>query len=66
MCDLPLWHPPSAKPIPDVHHGDGLDTLQRNPGDISFVRSRMFYAKAAINGKGKVFLGLRHIRKVNG
>lgn len=30
---------------------------------IYFVRHRMFYARATLNAKGNVSLGLRHIRK---
>jgi telomerase reverse transcriptase len=32
------------------------------PSDISFVRSRMLYARAALNARGLVHFGLRHIR----
>ncbi|KAK4128774.1 hypothetical protein N657DRAFT_629813 [Parathielavia appendiculata] len=31
------------------------------PSDISFVRSRMLYARAALNAQGLVHFGLRHI-----
>jgi telomerase reverse transcriptase len=34
----------------------------RRPSDISFVRSRMLYARAALNARGLVHFGLRHIR----
>lgn len=34
----------------------------RTPGEITFVRSRMFYSKPAYNGRGGVVFGLRHIR----
>ena len=34
-----------------------------SPASISFVRSRMFYARAALNAKGRVTFGLRHIRE---
>lgn len=34
----------------------------RTPGEIIFVRSRMFYSKPAYNGRGEVEFGLRHIR----
>ena len=40
-----------------------LDHIPRCPSAISFVRSRMMYARAAINAKGEVKLGLRHIRE---
>lgn len=32
------------------------------PSEISFVRSRMLYARAALNARGLVHFGLRHIR----
>ena len=31
---------------------------------IRFVRSRMLYARAALNAKGGVRFGMRHIRKI--
>ena len=34
-----------------------------SPSAITFVRSRMLYARAALNAKGKVRFGLRHIRR---
>jgi hypothetical protein len=34
----------------------------RTPGGITFVRNRMLYARAALNPKGDVRSGLRHIR----
>lgn len=39
-----------------------LNSENRAPGSITFVRSRMLYAKAALNAKGSVRFGLRHIR----
>ncbi|KAL8795794.1 MAG: hypothetical protein Q9195_001846 [Heterodermia aff. obscurata] len=35
----------------------------RNPAAIYLVRSRMFFARAALNAKGKITFGLRHIRQ---
>jgi len=35
----------------------------RSPVAITFVRHRMFYARAALNAKAKVTFGLRHIRE---
>jgi hypothetical protein len=35
---------------------------QKSPSTITFVRSRMLYAKAALNAKGGVRFGMRHIR----
>lgn len=39
-----------------------LKSENRTPGAITFVRSRMLYAKAALNAKGGVRFGMRHIR----
>jgi hypothetical protein len=36
---------------------------RHSPGSITFVRNRMLYARAALNAKGEVRYGLRHIRK---
>ena len=38
------------------------EPLCRPPSAITFVRNRMFYARAALNAKGMVQFGLRHIR----
>ncbi|PGG99055.1 telomerase reverse transcriptase [Blastomyces parvus] len=35
------------------------------PTNITFVRSRMLYARAALNAKGQVRFGLRHIHVLN-
>lgn len=34
-----------------------------SPSAIYFVRNRMFYTRAALNTKGRVTFGLRHIRE---
>ncbi|KAL6716244.1 Telomerase reverse transcriptase [Lecanora helva] len=53
----------------DTHVGEicrptrALDGAVRSLATIAFVRNRMFYARAALNTKGKVSFGLRHIRK---
>ena len=41
----------------------GESFSSRSPSAIIFVRSRIFYARAALNAKGNVTFGLRHIRK---
>jgi telomerase reverse transcriptase len=46
-----------AKGLPLNQHSEN-----RSPGAITFVRSRMLYAKAALNAKGGVRFGMRHIR----
>lgn len=35
---------------------------EKSPSEINFVRSRMLYARAALNARGLVQFGLRHIR----
>lgn len=35
----------------------------RTPCQIAFVRNRMFYAKPALNAKGGIRFGMRHIRR---
>ena len=40
----------------------GAAAAERRPSEISFVRSRMLYARAALNARGLVRFGLRHIR----
>lgn len=39
-----------------------LKIESKKPGAITFVRTRMLYAKAALNAKGGVRFGMRHIR----
>ncbi|KAK1752439.1 hypothetical protein QBC47DRAFT_57775 [Echria macrotheca] len=36
--------------------------VEVSPSEIIFVRNRMFYARAALNARGLVHFGLRHIR----
>ena len=38
-------------------------SMPKSPTAITFVRNRMFYARAALNAKGRVTFGLRHIRE---
>lgn len=42
---------------------DSPQSVSKSPAAISFVRNRMFYARAALNAKGGVTFGLRHIRE---
>lgn len=39
-------------------------SILRLPSEITFVRSRMMYARAALNARGNVHFGLRHIRRL--
>ncbi|KAH4908622.1 hypothetical protein HBI80_055510 [Parastagonospora nodorum] len=49
-----------TKSVPFNQHGEN-----RSPSAITFVRSRMLYAKAALNAKGGVRFGMRHIHVLN-
>lgn len=40
--------------------------IHRTPAAISFVRSRMLFARPALNSRGGVTFGLRHIREYYG
>jgi hypothetical protein len=40
-----------------------LRSESKTPGAITFVRNRMLYAKAALNAKGGIRFGMRHIRE---
>ncbi|KAL6709686.1 Telomerase reverse transcriptase [Coniothyrium glycines] len=42
-----------------------LHSALRTPGAITFVRSRVLYAKAALNAKGGIRFGMRHIHVLN-
>ena len=37
-------------------------TIERSPSEIVFARNRILYARAALNARGLVHFGLRHIR----
>ncbi|PGH29534.1 telomerase reverse transcriptase [[Emmonsia] crescens] len=41
------------------------ENVLHTPATITFVRSRMLYARAALNAKGRVRFGLRHIHVLN-
>jgi len=51
---------------PRGHEPDAPSKPMRSPSDITFVRSRMFYARAALTGRGAVDTGLHHIREFGG
>lgn len=57
--DVAVQNPTAAvkRPTPSA-----LNKCHRTPSAITFVRSRMLYAKAALNAKGGVRFGMRHIR----
>jgi len=54
--------PSDLKDISTGKSPHALITDIRNPSAIRFVRSRMLYARAALNAKGGVRFGMRHIR----
>jgi telomerase reverse transcriptase len=67
LVDLPLQNRPAPAAEPLENHTTAPLTSQagkpnRSPGDIIFVRTRILYARAALNAKGSVRFGLRHIR----
>lgn len=43
--------------------GAGGENQKLSPSEITFARNRMLYARAALNAKGLVHFGLRHIRR---
>ncbi|KAH7035079.1 uncharacterized protein B0I36DRAFT_317563 [Microdochium trichocladiopsis] len=61
----------SGKPLSEVGQGRPASTKKpgqpspviNQPTDIVFARYRMMYARAALNARGRVHFGLRHIRK---
>ena len=66
----PQISPPSrvGKPLTKLQSqlkpGVNPQTRPKSPASISFVRNRMYYARAALNAKGGVRFGLRHIREL--
>ncbi|KAL1844292.1 hypothetical protein VTJ49DRAFT_2349 [Mycothermus thermophilus] len=67
LCGIPITE---LEPLPEVAaKGEptptATKTAELRPSDISFVRSRMFYARAALNARGLVHFGLRHIHVLN-
>lgn len=47
----------------DSKQDRGDSRIERAPSDLVFVRNRMLFARAALNARGHVQFGLRHIRK---
>ena len=64
----PLNSKHTSSAVPSDARGKQRNEMQavlRKPSEIRFVRHRMLYARAALNAKGDVAFGLRHIRKSN-
>ncbi|KAI5927818.1 hypothetical protein F4810DRAFT_284831 [Camillea tinctor] len=58
----------SGKPLSEIDaqspHSREADAA-KNPSELVFVRNRMLYARAALNARGMVQFGLRHIHVLN-
>lgn len=57
-------HTTSRAIEPTIRHSRVPIVDVRKPGAITIVRSRMLYARAALNAKGGVRFGMRHIRRL--
>ncbi|KAI1459102.1 hypothetical protein F4805DRAFT_101660 [Annulohypoxylon moriforme] len=62
----------NGKPLSEVeahsHEKTGgklIGNTAKTPSEIVFVRNRMLYARAALNARGVVHFGLRHIHVLN-
>lgn len=65
VSDLDYQLPPVTDIAPACPPGKEKHRKEttRSPSEITFVRSRILYARAALNARGLVHFGLRHIRK---
>ncbi|KAL8361655.1 hypothetical protein RB601_007468 [Gaeumannomyces tritici] len=62
--------PPASNSLPQANCQNGLgpgssSSTAKSPATIAFVRSRMLYSRAALNARGAVHFGLRHIHVLN-
>ncbi|KAL8360048.1 hypothetical protein RB598_008400 [Gaeumannomyces tritici] len=62
--------PPASNSLPQANCQNGLgpgssSSTAKSPATIVFVRSRMLYSRAALNARGAVHFGLRHIHVLN-
>ena len=64
LCVLPPKQIPATEKNPKSGRVVPRDDAKK-PAEISFVRNRMFYARAALNARGNVTFGLRHIRMLS-
>lgn len=68
LCGAPIFELESlaaealkkSRPAPAAA---GQRAVELRPAEITFVRNRMLYARAALNARGNVHFGLRHIRR---
>ena len=64
ICELqPLAAGAAAKATGPWPAERGQRAVELRPAEIVFVRNRMLYARAALNARGLVHFGLRHIRR---
>ncbi len=63
LGELQLLPSPVFLTTPNTTSKTKLPIIFRSPSNINFVRSRMLYARAALNAQCCVRFGLRHIRK---
>ncbi|KAL8370639.1 hypothetical protein RB595_000827 [Gaeumannomyces hyphopodioides] len=62
--------PPTSSSAPQATYQNGQgpgssSSTEKSPAAIVFVRSRMLYSRAALNARGAVHFGLRHIHVLN-
>ncbi|KAL8419788.1 hypothetical protein RB594_002812 [Gaeumannomyces avenae] len=62
--------PPASNSLPQANCQNGQgpgssSSTEKSPAAIVFVRSRMLYSRAALNARGAVHFGLRHIHVLN-
>ncbi|KAJ9129600.1 Telomerase reverse transcriptase [Pleurostoma richardsiae] len=68
LSGMPIWdsEPSYTKAtVQQAFQPMAIKPMERSPSEIVFVRSRMLYARAALNARGLVHFGLRHIHVLN-
>ncbi|KAK1782090.1 Telomerase ribonucleoprotein complex RNA binding domain-containing protein [Copromyces sp. CBS 386.78] len=53
------------QPLGTMDSGKKESDIKLTPSEITFARNRMLYARAALNARGSVHFGLRHIHVLN-
>lgn len=61
----PFDHPSRTTKKPTARRPKFGSCERRKPGTISFVRSRMLYARPSLNAHGNVRFGMKHIHVLN-
>ncbi|KAL2259032.1 hypothetical protein VTK26DRAFT_7436 [Humicola hyalothermophila] len=69
LSGIPIFKLEPLSPVVDKESSasfrHGPAGAERRPSEITFVRSRMLYARASLNARGLVHFGLRHIHVLN-